>query len=156
MQISPPVVHYVACGLIHLNLLAKKTTKLFLVGILFLLFLDNFDVLLGLLYFPREVFNIMYEDILHGHYSLPLNTSYFRFILLLLGDINLNPGTAPLKINDILSELLPFHNCIFSTGRMDYQPDPLSVVGNNAWKISQKRSMHFVHVKINSLLTTQF
>ena len=156
MQISPPVVHYVACGLIHLNLLAKKTTKLFLVGILFLLFLDNFDILLGLLYFPREVFNIMYEDILHGHYSLPLNTSYFRFILLLLGDINLNPGTAPLKINDILSELLPFHNCIFSTGRMDYQPDPLSVVGNNAWKISQKRSMHFVHVKINSLLTTQF
>ena len=92
MQISPPVVHYVTCGLIRLNLLAKKTTKLFLVGILFLLFLGNFDVLLGLLYFPREVFDIMYEDLLYGFYSLPFKYSgkvlpvilillFFSFIL---------------------------------------------------------------------------
>ena len=38
VQISPPAVPHVACVLIHLNFLAKTTTKLFLVGILFLLF----------------------------------------------------------------------------------------------------------------------
>ena len=38
VQISPPAVPHVACGLIHLNLLAKTTTKLFLVGIPFLHF----------------------------------------------------------------------------------------------------------------------
>ena len=35
VQISLPVVPHVACELIHLNLLAKTTMKLFLVGILF-------------------------------------------------------------------------------------------------------------------------
>ena len=70
VQISPVVPH-VACELIHLNLLAKTTVKLFLVGILFLLFLYNFEILLGLLYFLREVFDTMYEDLLYGYYSLP-------------------------------------------------------------------------------------
>ena len=59
MQLSPVVPH-VACGLIHLNLLPKTTTKLFLAGILFLLFLYSFEFLLGLLYFPRQVFDIMH------------------------------------------------------------------------------------------------
>ena len=72
-----------------------------------------------------------------------------KFILLLLGDINLNP--AP-KRNDILWELLPFHNCSFSTERMDYQLDPLSVVSNDAWNIFQKRGIHFIHLNINSIL----
>ena len=63
-----------------------------LVCILFLLFLDNFEFLLGLLYFPREVFDIMYEDLLYGFYSLPFKFSgkvlpvilillFFSFIL---------------------------------------------------------------------------
>ena len=85
-------VPQVACGLImHLNLLAK-TTKLLLVYILFLLFLYNFEFLLGLLYVPREVFDIMYEDLLYGFYSLPFKFSgkvlpvilillFFSFIL---------------------------------------------------------------------------
>ena len=54
----------------HLNLLAKTATKLLLLCILFLLFLYNFQFLLGLLYFPREVFDIMYEDFLYSFYSL--------------------------------------------------------------------------------------
>ena len=78
--------------------------------------------------------------------------SYFKFILLLSGDINLNPGPTARKRNDILCELLPFHNCSFSTERMDYQLDPLSVVSNDAWNIFQKRGMHFIHLNINSIL----
>ena len=92
VQILPPVVPHVACGLIHFNLLTKITTKLFLVVILFLIFLYNFEFLLGLLYFPREVFDIMYEDLLYGFYSLPFKFSgkvlpvilillFFSFIL---------------------------------------------------------------------------
>ena len=75
MQISSPVVPQVVCGLIHLNLLAKTTTKLFLVSILFLLFLCNFEFVLGFLYFPREAVDIMYEDLLYGYYSLPFKFS---------------------------------------------------------------------------------
>ena len=74
VQISPAVPH-VACGLMHLDLLAKTTTKLLLVCILFFLFLYNFEFLLGLLYFPREVFDIMYEDLLYSFYSLPFTFS---------------------------------------------------------------------------------
>ena len=59
----------------HLDLLAKTTTKLFLVYILFSLFLYSFEFLLGLLYFPREVFDILYEDLLYGFYSLPFKFS---------------------------------------------------------------------------------
>ena len=59
VQISPAVPH-VACGLMRLNLLAKTTTKLLLVCILFLLLLYNFEFLLGLLYFPREIFDFIY------------------------------------------------------------------------------------------------
>ena len=75
MQKSSPVVPHVTCGLIHLNLLAKTTTKLSLVGILFLLFLSNFEFLLGLLYIPREDFDSMCEDLLYGNYRLPLKFS---------------------------------------------------------------------------------
>ena len=57
----------------------------------FLTFLYNFEFLLGLLYFPREVFD-MYEDLLYGFYSLPFKYSgkvlpvilillFFSFIL---------------------------------------------------------------------------
>ena len=37
----------------------------------FLLFLYNFEFLLGPFYFPRVVFDIMYEDFLYCFYSLP-------------------------------------------------------------------------------------
>ena len=274
MRISPPVVPHVACGLlIRLNLLAKITTKLFLVVIIFLLFLYKFPFILNFLYFLRDLFDIVYENLLCGYYcfkfsgkALPViltllffslilyipnwlflsganeklfkrkkkfvgtkcchliplkvllmhlfvtlinkttgsnnrhflfNTlknenkeefwtgstfctielieknilgkrlthdalskvhlnkygSYFQFILLLLGDINLNPGPTTLKGNDILQELLPFHNCSFFTERMDYQLDSLSVVTNGPWNIFQKRGMHFIHLNINSLLS---
>ena len=56
------------------DIAGKDNTKLFLVGIFFLLFLYNFEFLLGLLYFPREVFYIMYEDLLDGYHS-----SSFKF-----------------------------------------------------------------------------
>ena len=65
--------------------------------------------------------------------------SYIQFILLLSGYINLNPGPTTSQKNDILWELLPFHNCSFSTKRMDYQLDPLSVVGTGAWNIFKKK-----------------
>ena len=64
-----------AFGLIHLDLPAKTTVILFLVDILFLLSLYNFEFLLGLLYFPREIFDIMYEDLLYSYYSLPIKFS---------------------------------------------------------------------------------
>ena len=64
----------------------------------------------------------------------------------------LNHGPTTPKRNDILWELLPFHKCSFSTERMDYQLDPLSVVSNDAWNIFQKRGMHFIHLNINSIL----
>ena len=72
--------------------------------------------------------------------------------LLLSGDINLNPGPTTPNRNDILWELLPFHNGSFSTKWMNYQLDPLSVVSSDAWNIFQKRGMHFIHLNINSIL----
>ena len=75
--------------------------------------------------------------------------SYFKFILLLSGDINFNPGPTTSKRNDTLLELLPFHNCSFSTDRMDYQLDSLPIVSNDAWNIFQKNA----HLNINSLLS---
>ena len=76
----------------HLNLLAKTTTKLRLVCILFLLFSYNFEFLLGLLYFPRGAFDIMCENFLYSFYSFPFKFSgkvlpvilillFFSFIL---------------------------------------------------------------------------
>ena len=56
------------------------------------------------------------------------------------------------KRNDILWELLPFHNWSFSTERMDYQLEPLSAVSNGAWDIFQKRDIHFIHLNINRIL----
>ena len=78
--------------------------------------------------------------------------SYFKFILLLSVDINLNPGPTTPKRNDMLWELPSFHNCSFSTEQMDYQLHLLSLVGSDAWNIFQKRGMHFIHLNINTLL----
>ena len=79
--------------------------------------------------------------------------SYFKFILLLPGDINLSPETTTPKRNDKLWELLPFHNCSFSTEQMDYQLDSLSINNNDAWNIFQKRGTYFIHLNINSRLS---
>ena len=70
-------------------MLAKTTTKLFLVGILLSLFLYNFEFELGFLYFYREVFDILkyktyFTDIIVCHLNflwksfqwLPLCFSY--------------------------------------------------------------------------------
>ena len=46
VQISPVAVPHMAFGLIHLDLVVKTTTKLFLVGILFLLFYTTLNVYL--------------------------------------------------------------------------------------------------------------
>ena len=51
--------------------------------------------------------------------------SYFKFILLLPGDVNLNPGIITPKRSDKQWEPFPFYNYSFSTERMDYQPDSL-------------------------------
>ena len=72
--------------------------------------------------------------------------------LLLSGDINLNPGPTAPNRNELLWELLPFHNYSFSIERTDYQLDPLSVVSNDAWNIFQKRGMYLIHLNINSIL----
>ena len=40
----------------------------------------------------------------------------------------------------------------FCTERMDYQPDSLSEISNEAWNIFKKRLMHFIHLNTNSLL----
>ena len=72
--------------------------------------------------------------------------SYFKFIPFLSGDINLNPGPTTPERNDMLWELLPFHNCSFSAERIDYQPDSFSGNRNNACNI------HFIHLSVNRLL----
>ena len=40
-----------------------------------LTFSYNLEFLLGLLYFAREIFDIMYEGLLYGYYSLPFKFS---------------------------------------------------------------------------------
>ena len=59
--------------------------------------------------------------------------------------------TTP-KRNGILWEPFLFHNSRFSTERMDYQPDSLSEINNEAWNIFKRRLMHFIHLNTNSLL----
>ena len=98
--------------------------------------------------------NYITEVTIPGCTKVHLNKygSYFKFILLLSGDINLKPGPTNPKRNDILWELLSFHNCSFSTEWIDYRLDPLSVFSNDAWSIFQRRGMHFIHLNINSIL----
>ena len=83
-HIIKPVSNIMACRLIHMNLLVKITTKLFLIGIIFLLFLYNFAFVLSFLCFPREVFGIMYEDFLYGYYSIKFSGKVLPVTLTLL------------------------------------------------------------------------
>ena len=50
----------------------------------FFLFWYNFEFLLGLLYFQREVFDIMYEDLLYGFYNFPFTFSGKVWVILIL------------------------------------------------------------------------
>ena len=92
IQTSPSVVPHAACGLIPLNLLAKTTTKLLLEGNLFLYTTLSLYLFLFFFVFSQGFIDIMCEDLLHGHYSLPFGLSgkvlpvtltllFFSFIL---------------------------------------------------------------------------
>ena len=61
--------------------------------------------------------------------------SYFKVLLILSDDINLNPGPPTQKRNDMLWELLPFHNWGFPTQSIDYQLDSLPEISNGVWNI---------------------
>ena len=56
IQIPSTAVPHMSCVLITLNLLAKTTTKMFLVGIFQFFFLNNFELVLGFFVFPRGNF----------------------------------------------------------------------------------------------------
>ena len=70
--------------------------------------------------------------------------SYFRSILLLSGDINLNPGPY--------TDILPFSNNSFS---INYSRISSASNDENAdiekWKNFKKKGLHFFHISINSL-----
>ena len=76
--------------------------------------------------------------------------SYFKFILLLSGDINMNPEPTTPKRNDILWELLSFYNCSFLTERMDYLLDCLPEISNDERKIYQKRGMLYINLNVKN------
>ena len=61
--------------------------------------------------------------------------SYFKFLLILSDDINLNSGAPTQKRNDMLWEALPFHNWSFPTESIDYQLDSLPEISNDVWNI---------------------
>ena len=70
---------------------------------------------------------------------------YFRYILLLSGDINLNPGP--------FTDTFPFSNSSFSGSESRFH------LGSNdenldteKWTNFKKKGIHFIHININSLL----
>ena len=78
--------------------------------------------------------------------------SFFRFILFLLGDINVNSGPTTVTNNIIPLNNLPFHN----------HGEPFMTSGcnslgcykahdNSKWKIFKKKGLHNSHLNINSL-----
>ena len=80
--------------------------------------------------------------------------SFFRFILLLSGDINVNLGPTAVTNNSIPLNTLPFHNC----GEPTMPPECNSlgcykVHDNSKWKISKKQGLHILHLNMNSLLS---
>ena len=67
--------------------------------------------------------------IMLSHFCIPKfkyrnKDSFFKLLLLLWGDISLNPGPFPMN-----------------------QPS-----GNNEWDFFKARGLHFIHININSLL----
>ena len=79
--------------------------------------------------------------------------SFFRFILLLSGDINFKPVPTTVTNNIILLNTLPFHNCGEPT--MPSECNSLSCYkahDNYKLKIFKKKDLHIFHLNINSLL----
>ena len=79
--------------------------------------------------------------------------SFFRLILLFLGDINVNPGPNTVAHNSIPLNTQPMHNHGEPT-----MPSECNSLGcykahdNSKWKIFTKKSLHILHLNINSLL----
>ena len=69
-------------------------------------------------------FESLYTSHLHSQLMYRNSNSYYRLLLLLSGDISLNPG--------------PFHN--------------LQPLDHDEWNIFKHRGLHFLHLNINSLL----
>ena len=78
---------------------------------------------------------------------------FFRFILLLLGDINVNQGPTNITNNSIPSNILPFQNC-----PKPGIPSECTSSGyykahdNSKLKIFKKKGFHVLYLNINSLL----
>ena len=71
--------------------------------------------------------------------------SYFRYILLLSGDINLNPGPN--------ADALPFSNESFSNDESQiFSGSDDRNLNFEKWAALKKKGLHFVHININSLL----
>ena len=71
--------------------------------------------------------------------------SYFRIILLLSGDINLNPG--------LNADVLPFSNESFSNDESQiFSGSDDGNLNLEKWQVFKKKDLHFVHINIISLL----
>ena len=76
---------------------------------------------------------------------LHMHKSYFRIILLLSGDINLNPGPN--------ADALPFSNESFSNDESQiFSGSDDGNLNFEKWADFKKKGLHFVHININSLL----
>ena len=72
--------------------------------------------------------------------------SYFRIILLLSGDINLNPGPNP--------DVLPFSNESFSNDESQiFSSSDNGNLNFEKWAAFKRKGLRFVHININSLLS---
>ena len=71
--------------------------------------------------------------------------SYFRYILLLSGDINLNPRPN--------ADTLPFSNESFSNDESQiFSGSDDGILNFEKWAAFKKKGLHFAHININSLL----
>ena len=81
--------------------------------------------------------------------------SFFRFILLLSGNINVNLGPTTVTNNSIPLNTLPFHNCGEITPTMSSESNSLGCCkghDSSKWKIFLKNVWHILHLNIDSLL----
>ena len=79
--------------------------------------------------------------------------SFFRFILLLSGDININPGPTTVTSNSIPLNTLPFRTCGEPTMPSEVNSlDCCKGHNNSKWKIFLRKDLHILHLNINSVL----
>ena len=87
--------------------------------------------------------------------NIPLHRydSFFRFILLLSGVTNVNPGPTTATNSSIPLNTLPFHNSGEPTIPSECNSfGCYKVHDKSKWKIFKKKGMHILHLNINSLL----